>query len=104
MNKFLSHREAIRPTTIINSPRLSQRLGAEVTIASETFQLTGSFKFRAAYNVALNVTNEHVIVASSSNFGLALAYACNVTGKHCTLVMTDDSDLQIPETVRDRGL
>ena len=47
------HHEAIRPTTIIEAPRLSKRLGAQVVIASETFQLTGSFKFRAAYNVAL---------------------------------------------------
>jgi threonine dehydratase len=40
---------------------LSQRLGAQVTIASETFQLTGSFKFRGAYNVALNVPNWPII-------------------------------------------
>jgi hypothetical protein len=48
-------------TTIIEAPRLSQRLRAQVTIASETFQLTGSFKFRAAYNVALNVPNWPII-------------------------------------------
>ncbi len=100
---MLSFREAIRPTTIVESPRLSQRLGAQVTIASETFQLTGSFKFRAAYNVALNVPNEHIICASSGNFGQALAYACRLTGKRCTVVMPGDSAQVKVEAVRDYG-
>ncbi|MDQ6911417.1 MAG: pyridoxal-phosphate dependent enzyme [Verrucomicrobiota bacterium] len=103
MNKPLPHHEAIRPTTILRSPRLSQRLGTEVTVASETFQLTGSFKFRAAYNVALNVPNEHIICASSGNFGQALAYACQLTGKACTVVMPNDSAQVKIEAVRDYG-
>src|SRR4051812_25941856 len=103
MSRMLSHREAIRPTTIIESPRLNQRLGCEVVIASETFQWTGSFKFRAAYNVALNVPNEHIIAASSGNFGQALAYACQLTGKRCTIVMPDDSAQVKIEGVRDYG-
>src|SRR5438105_1973793 len=97
------HHEVIRPTTIIEAPRLSNRLGAQVVIASETFQWTGSFKFRAAYNVALNVTNEHIIVASSGNFGQALAYACKLTGKACTVVMPNDSAQVKVEAVRDYG-
>ncbi len=100
---LLSHREAIRPTTIIESPRLSQRLGAEVTLVSETFQLTGSFKFRAAYNVALNVPQPHIIAASSGNFGQALAYACKLVGKACTVVMPNDSAQVKVEAVRDYG-
>jgi threonine dehydratase len=97
------HHEAIRPTTIIEAPRLSTRLGARVVIASETFQWTGSFKFRAAYNVALNVPNEQVIAASSGNFGQALAYACQLTGKRCTVVMPHDSARVKVEAVRDYG-
>lgn len=97
------HREAIRPTTIIEAPRLSKRLGAHVLIASETFQWTGSFKFRAAYNVALHVPHEQVIAASSGNFGQALAYACQLTGKRCTVVMPHDSARVKVEAVRDYG-
>ncbi|PYJ08310.1 MAG: threonine/serine dehydratase [Verrucomicrobia bacterium] len=97
------HHEAIRPTTIIEAPRLSKRLGAQVVIASETFQWTGSFKFRAAYNVALNVPNDHIIGASSGNFGQALAYACQLTGKRCTVVMPDDSSRVKVEGVREYG-
>ena len=97
------HHEAIRPTTIIEAPRLSKRLGAQVVIASETFQWTGSFKFRAAYNVALNAPNEHIIGASSGNFGQALAYACQLTGKRCTVVMPDNSAQVKVEAVREYG-
>jgi threonine dehydratase len=95
--------EAIRPTTIIEAPRLSKRLGARVVVASETFQWTGSFKFRAAYNVAANVPNEHIIGASSGNFGQALAYACQLTGKRCTVVMPHDSARVKVDAVRDYG-
>ena len=97
------HHEAIRPTTIIEAPRLSKRLGAQVVVASETFQWTGSFKFRAAYNVALHVPNEHIIGASSGNFGQALAYACQLTGKRCTVVMPHNSAQVKVEAVREYG-
>src|ERR1041384_3632667 len=84
-------REAIRPTTFIEAVRLSERFGARVILASETFQHTGSFKFRAAYNVAVSVNQKHIIAASSGNFGQALAYACRLLGKSCTIVMPDTS-------------
>jgi threonine dehydratase len=103
MTLMLPLNDAIRPTTIIEAPRLSKRLGTQVVIASETFQWTGSFKFRAAYNVALNVPNEHIIGASSGNFGQALAYACQLTGKRCTVVMPDDSARVKIDAVRDYG-
>ena len=34
----------VRPTTILDPLRLSERLGGKITLASETFQHTGSFK------------------------------------------------------------
>jgi len=84
---MLSLHQAIRPTTFIESSKLRDHLGLDITIASETFQHTGSFKFRAAYNLALNVTNDEIITASSGNFGQALAFACKLLGKKCTVVM-----------------
>ena len=83
--------EAIRPTTFIESVKLRDELGLDVTIAAETFQHTGSFKFRAAYNLALNVSNDSILTASSGNFGQALAYACKLAGKQCTVVMPSTS-------------
>ena len=78
---------AIRPTTFVKSSKLQDRLGLDITLATETFQHTGSFKFRAGYNLALNVPNDEILTASSGNFGQALAYACKLLGKKCTVVM-----------------
>src|SRR5439155_23758191 len=78
-----------RPTTLIRSSKLNDHLGLDITIATETFQHTGSFKFRAGYNVALNVEQDEILTASSGNFGQALAYACKLLGKTCTVVMPD---------------
>jgi len=83
--------EAIRPTTFIESSKLRNRLGLDITIASETFQHTGSFKFRAAYNVVLKNPNEEFIGVSSGNFGQALAYACKLLDRKCTVIMPDNS-------------
>ncbi|MCH6554073.1 MAG: pyridoxal-phosphate dependent enzyme, partial [Acidobacteria bacterium] len=71
-------REVVRPTTLIDAPRLGRQLGVRLTLASETFQHTGSFKFRAAYNVAAQVREREIITASSGNFGQAMAYACGL--------------------------
>ncbi len=96
-------REAIRPTTFIRSEKLSTFLDLDLTIASETFQHTGSFKFRAAYNVALNVENDHLIAASSGNFGQALAYSCELLNKKCHVVMPETSAKVKIDAVRNYG-
>lgn len=78
-------------TTIIRSGTLNSLAGARIVLASETFQVTGSFKFRAAFNLANSVPNTHLITASSGNFGQALACACKLLGKRCTVVMPNNS-------------
>jgi threonine dehydratase len=95
--------ELARPTTIIDAPRLAKRLGVNLFLASETFQHTGSFKFRAAYNLASNVPNSLVITASSGNFGQALAYACSLVGKSSIVVMPTTSASIKVEAVREYG-
>ena len=95
--------EAIRPTTFIESSKLRDHLGLDLTIATETFQHTGSFKFRAAYNLALNVDQDEILTASSGNFGQALAYACKLLGKKCTVVMPSTSALVKIDAVRGFG-
>lgn len=95
--------EAIRPTTFIEPQKLRDFLGIDLTIASETFQHTGSFKFRAAYNLALNVPNDEILTASSGNFGQALAYACKLLNKKCVVVMPDTSARVKIEAVKNYG-
>jgi threonine dehydratase len=95
--------EAIRPATFIEPEKLKKHLGIDLTVAAETFQHTGSFKFRAAYNLALNVPNEEILTASSGNFGQALAFACRLVGKKCTVVMPETSARVKIEAVRNYG-
>ena len=95
--------QVIRPTALIDPRFLSEHLGARVTLASETFQHTGSFKFRGAYNVALNAPQNEIIAASSGNFGQALAYACKLLGKKCTVVMPASSAAVKIDAVRSHG-
>jgi len=92
-----------RPTTLIDAPRLKNHLGLDIILASETLQYTGSFKFRAAYNVARNVPNSHIITASSGNFGQAIAYASALFGKKCTVVMPANAPAIKVDAVREYG-
>ncbi len=77
----------IRPTFFLSAPALFARLGCDLTIASETFQYTGSFKFRAAYNLLSSIPQQRVVAASSGNFGQAVAYASQLLGKSSVVVM-----------------
>jgi threonine dehydratase len=99
----MSEREIFRPTTLVESRRLSNRLGLDVVVASETFQHTGSFKFRAAYNLAAQVEARTILTASSGNFGQALAYACSLLGKKAMVVMPQTSARVKMEAVREYG-
>jgi threonine dehydratase len=94
----------IRPTTLIDASRLTSRLGLKrLVLASEAFQHTGSFKFRAAYNVASKVPQTELITASSGNFGQGLAYACRLLNKRCTVVMPSTSARTKVEGVQEHG-
>jgi threonine dehydratase len=92
-----------RPTTLVEARRLGRRLGVELTIASETFQHTGSFKFRAAYHLAAQIRQRHIITASSGNFGQGLAFACQLLQKSCLVVMPGTSAKIKVEAVREFG-
>jgi threonine dehydratase len=82
-------RSHVRPTTSIESERFDRAVGhsLHILLVSETFQHTGSFKFRAAMSVALHSHATKLLTASSGNFGAALAAAAARTGKSCTVVM-----------------
>src|SRR5271169_1918371 len=96
-------RQLIRPTTIIQCDELNDLAGTKIVLASETFQRTGSFKFRAALNAAQNTKAQKLICASSGNFGQALAYACKLLKKECTVVMPAHSAKVKVDAVRRHG-
>lgn len=88
-----------RPTTFLEVDHPQLRL----TLACETFQITGSFKFRAASEVARSVPNELLLTASSGNFGQALACAARLTGKRAIVVMPETSARVKIDAVRAQG-
>lgn len=96
-------RDVIRPTTLIEPRRLRTSLGLDVTLASETFQHTGSFKFRAAYELARSVDSDTILTASSGNFGQALAYACKLLQKRAIVVMPETSARVKIDAVKEHG-
>ncbi len=81
----------LRPALLLPGPALSAQLGCDLLIATETFQHTGSFKFRAAYNLLSTIPQQNIVAASSGNFGQAVAYASKLLGKTCTVVMPQTS-------------
>src|ERR1700730_3313293 len=81
----------LRPTLLLSVQALSAQLGCDLTIVSETFQHTGSFKFRAAYNLLSSIPQQHIVAASSGNFGQAVAYASTLLGKTCIIIMPNTS-------------
>jgi threonine dehydratase len=87
----------------LESEKLKTFLNLDLTIATETFQHTGSFKFRAAYHTALSVEQDHLVTASSGNFGQALAFACKLLNKKCHVVMPENSARVKVEAVRNYG-
>ncbi|MEO8288513.1 MAG: pyridoxal-phosphate dependent enzyme [Chloroflexota bacterium] len=90
----------VKPTTFHSTLLLNQALDADVTLASETLQITGSFKFRAAYNLLREVESDEVITTSSGNFGQAVAYACMLLGKRCTVMMPANSSKSKQANIR----
>jgi threonine dehydratase len=92
-----------RPTTFVRAPRLSTALGTDLTIASESLQETGSFKFRAAWNVVHGSPNELYVTVSSGNFGQALARATALAGKRAIVAMPAQSAQVKVEAVRSWG-
>lgn len=93
----------LRPALALSGGRLSEDLRLDLTLIIETFQHTGSFKFRAAYSVASSVPNGFLLAASSGNFGQALAAACRLLGKRCTVVMPVSSARVKIDAVRSWG-
>jgi len=103
MEQAKNLRDVIRETTLLEPRRLTDRLGISLRIASETFQHTGSFKFRAGYNLAALVEERTILTASSGNFGQALAYAAKLLEKNAIIVMPETSAQVKMDAVREHG-
>ena len=75
--------DVVRPTPILPSATLSERLGAEVALKAENLQRTGSFKVRGAANKVSRLgpaCATGVVTGSAGNHAQALAHAAQARG------------------------
>jgi len=76
-------------TPLLRSAALDEKIGGRILIKAESTQLTGSFKFRGAYNKLRILSNNgvtSVITFSSGNHGSAVALAGKLLGITTTVV------------------
>lgn len=82
-------------TPVFTSRTLDDRLGATVFLKAESFQRSGAFKFRGAYNAVASLSPEErkrgVVTNSSGNHAQALALAASLCGTTSVIVMPEDA-------------
>ncbi len=86
----------VHRTPLFTSATLGARVGARVYLKAESFQKTGSFKARGAYNNIVQLTNDEkrrgVITFSSGNHAQAMAWAARAAGVPATVVMAEGAN------------
>ena len=96
-----------RRTQLINSPALGNLTGADVFVKPENLQLTGSFKFRGAYNAIANLSDTErksgVVACSSGNHAQGVGEASRQFGITATIVMPADAPSIKTERTRASG-
>jgi threonine dehydratase len=82
-------------TPLLDAPLLDDRLGCRLVLKAEPLQLTGSFKFRGAYNRISLIPQDRrgagVIAYSSGNHAQGVAAAARLHGVRATVVMPADA-------------
>ena len=85
--------KAVR-TPLLEAPLLDQRLGCRVLVKAESLQLTGSFKFRGAYNRIAQLTRQEldrgVVAYSTGNHAQGVAAAARTAGTSAVIVVPND--------------
>lgn len=94
-------------TPLVESPILSERVGARIFLKLEILQRTGSFKFRGAYNRLVQLSpvekGAGVVAFSSGNHAQGVAAAAALLGMPATIVMPVDAPRIKTETTRALG-
>ncbi len=85
----------VHRTPVVRSRTLDDAAGGSVVLKCESFQRTGSFKFRGAMNTLLSLSNEErargVCAVSSGNHAQALALAARERGVRAVVSMPADT-------------
>jgi threonine dehydratase len=94
-------------TPLLESPLLNQRLGCRVLVKAENLQLTGSFKFRGAYNrisqLGPAALAKGVVAYSTGNHAQGVAAAARAAGTGAVIVIPKDAPAIKRENTRAWG-
>ncbi|WP_220338229.1 threonine ammonia-lyase [Wenzhouxiangella sediminis] len=95
-------------TPLTGSERLSERIGAPLSLKHENLQLTGSFKIRGASNKLARLNDgadrpAGVVAASAGNHAQAVAHAARRFGLPATVVMPETAPMTKVDACRALG-
>ncbi len=94
-------------TPVLTSRTLDERTGGRLFLKAESFQRTGSFKFRGAYNTiaALDdgARSRGVAAYSSGNHAQAVALGAKLHGVPATILMPEDAPQSKLDATRGYG-
>ena len=94
-------------TPLLRSAALDEAAGGAIWIKPENLQVTGSFKFRGAYNMMSQLATEEakrgVVAFSSGNHAQAVAACGSMLGIETTIVMPEDAPTIKIENTRRLG-
>ena len=94
-------------TPVLTSRTLDKRTGGQLFLKAESFQRTGSFKFRGAYNTIAALDDEArargVAAYSSGNHAQAVALAAKLHDIPATILMPEDAPQSKLDATRGYG-
>ncbi len=94
-------------TPVLTSRTLDERTGGRLFLKAESFQRTGSFKFRGAYNTIAALDEparaRGVAAYSSGNHAQAVALAARLHGIAATILMPEDAPQSKLDATRGYG-
>ena len=86
----------LRPTPLLHSLSLSDRLGCQVFLKCENLQPIGAFKVRGGIYLMSQLEPEYreagVVTASTGNHGQSIAFAAREFGVRATIYMPEDAN------------
>ena len=81
----------IRPTPLLQHPRLAAETGLDIWVKHENHNPTGAFKIRGGLNLIASLTDSErscgVITASTGNHGQSISFAAQRAGVACTVAV-----------------
>lgn len=94
-------------TPVLESPLLNAALGCRLRVKAEPLQITGSFKFRGAYNAISRIPEARkaagVVAFSSGNHAQGVAAAASMLGLPAAILMPADAPKTKVRLTKDWG-